>query len=138
MNNDPLYRYEGHMSARRSNDVDHRILSYNSLEHRRYQSLRMKQPGPRYVSRIFDERCRKNIFSYSMHFSFLVGAVVSPRTDPSKTLRMHTAPGYRLLVEQIPNQDETMVSQRFNKLSPFVTEHGNNPNANPVLRESVA
>jgi hypothetical protein len=51
---------------------------------------------------------------------------------------MHTAPGYRLLVEQIPNQDETMVSQRFNKLSPFVTEHGNNPNANPVLRESAA
>ena len=31
-----------------------------------------------------------------------------------------------------------MVSQRFNKLSPFVTEHGNNPNANPILRESVA
>ena len=141
MNNDPLYRYEGHMSARRSNDVDHRILSYNSLEHRRYQSLRMKQPGPRYVSRIFEERCRKTIFTYSihsMHFSFLVGPVVTPRTDPSKTLRMHTAPGYRLLVEQMANQDETMVSQRFNKLSPFVTEHGNNPNANPVLRESVA
>ena len=139
--NDPLYRYEGHMSARRSNDVDHRILSYNSLEHRRYQSLRMKQPGPRYVSRIFEERCKRTYFhclSILLLFVILVGPIVSPRTDPSKTIRLHTAPGYRLLVEQIPNQDETMVSQRFNKLSPFVTEHGNNPVANPVLRETVA
>ena len=53
-----------------------------------------------------------------------------------RTIRVHTAPGYRLLIDQIPNQDQTMVSQRFNKLSPFVTEHGNNPNANPILRES--
>jgi hypothetical protein len=64
--------------------------------------------------------------------------VVSPRTEPSRTIRIHTAPGYRLLLDRIPNQDQTMVSQRFNKLSPFVTESGNNPNANPILRESVA
>lgn len=68
----------------------------------------------------------------------LVGTVASPRPDPSKTLRTQTAPGYRILVDHIPNQDQTMVSQRFNKLSPFVTEHGNNPNANPVLREFSA
>ena len=72
-------------------------------------------------------------------FSFvLVGNVVSPRADPSRTIRSQTAPGYRLLVDQIPNQDQTMISQRFNKIAPFVTEHGNNPNANPVLRQSVA
>ncbi len=46
------------MSARLSQAVDHRILSYNSLENRRYQSLRMKQPIPRYVTRIFEERCK--------------------------------------------------------------------------------
>lgn len=68
----------------------------------------------------------------------LVGNVVSPRAEPSKTLRIQTAPGYRLLVNQIPNQDQTMVPQRFNKLSPFVTEHGLNPNANPVLRQFLA
>ena len=38
--------------------VDHRILSYNSLENRRYQTLRMKQPVPRYVTRIYEERCK--------------------------------------------------------------------------------
>lgn len=58
VNNDPLYRYEGTMSARLPKDVDHRILSYNSLERRRYQSLRMKQPVPHYVTRIYDERCK--------------------------------------------------------------------------------
>ncbi len=57
LNNDPRYRYEGSMSARLPK-VDHRILSYNSLENRRYQSLRMKQPVPSYVTRIFDERCK--------------------------------------------------------------------------------
>lgn len=61
VNNDPLYRYEGSMSARLPAELDRRILSYNTLEHRRYQSLRMKQPGPRYVTRIFDERCKKSI-----------------------------------------------------------------------------
>ncbi|CAF3686218.1 unnamed protein product [Rotaria sp. Silwood1] len=122
VNNDPLYRYEGSISTRVPKDVDHRILSYNSLENRRYHSLRMKQPVPHYVTRIYDER---------------FGCVVSPRVEPSKTLRINTAPGYQLLVDQIPNQDETMISQRFNKLSPFVTEHGNNPNANPILRESA-
>ncbi len=58
VNNDPLYRYEGNMSARLANAVDHRILSYNSLENRRYQTLRMKQPIPRYVTRIYEERCK--------------------------------------------------------------------------------
>ncbi len=61
VNNDPLYRYEGNMSARHSNGVDHRILSYNSLENRRYQLLRMKQPVPRYVTRIFEERCKNKL-----------------------------------------------------------------------------
>ena len=69
---------------------------------------------------------------------FLVGTVVSPRPEPSKTIRISTAPGYRIIFDQLPNQDQTMVPQRFNKLSPFVTEHGNNPNANPVLRQSLA
>jgi hypothetical protein len=64
--------------------------------------------------------------------------VVSPRAEPSRTIRVQTAPGYRLLIDRIPNQDQTMVSQRFNKLSPFVTEYGNNPNADPVLRQSLA
>ncbi len=70
--------------------------------------------------------------------NILVGSVVTPRSEPSRTIRVQTAPGYRLLVDQIPNQDQTMVSQRFNKLSPFVTDHGNNPNADPVLRQSLA
>ncbi len=68
----------------------------------------------------------------------LVGPVVSPRVDPSKTVRTATAPGYRVLVDQIPNQDQTMVSQRFNKLSPFVTDYGNNPHANSFLRQSIS
>ncbi|CAF2664519.1 unnamed protein product [Rotaria sp. Silwood2] len=122
VNNDPFYRYEGSISTRVSNEVDHRILSYNSLENRRYQSLRMKQPVPHYVTRIYDER---------------FGSAVSPRAQPSRTIRINTEPGYQLLVDQIPNQDQTMTSQRFNKLSPFVTEKGNNPNANPILRESA-
>jgi hypothetical protein len=46
------------MSSRLPKEVDRRILCYNSLENRRYQSLRMKQPGPRYVTRIFEERCK--------------------------------------------------------------------------------
>ena len=46
------------MSARLSKEVDHRILSYNSLENHRYKSLRMKQPGPCYVTRIYEERCK--------------------------------------------------------------------------------
>ncbi len=58
VNNDPLYRYDGNVSPRRAAELDNRILSYNSLEHRRYQSLRMRQPSPRYVSRIFEERCK--------------------------------------------------------------------------------
>jgi hypothetical protein len=57
VNNDPLHRYEGSMSARLPKEVDYRILSYDSLENRRYQSLRMKQPIPNYVTRIFQERC---------------------------------------------------------------------------------
>jgi len=67
----------------------------------------------------------------------LVGSVVSPRAEPSRTIRIKASPGYRLLVDRIPNQDQTMISQRFNKLSPFATEYGTNPNANPVLRQSA-
>ncbi|CAF1263087.1 unnamed protein product [Rotaria magnacalcarata] len=122
VNHDPLYRYEGNMSARLSKEIDHRILSYDSLESQRYQSLRMKQPLPNNVTRVLKER---------------LGSVASPRADPSKTIRIKTVPGYRFLVHKLPNQDQTMISQRFNKLSPFVTEHGNNPNSNPALRQSV-
>lgn len=68
----------------------------------------------------------------------LVGPVSTPRAEPSRTIRTQTAPGYRLVLDKLPNQDQTMVSQRFNKLSPFVTEYGTNPAANPVLRQSVA
>ncbi|CAF3817373.1 unnamed protein product [Rotaria sordida] len=122
VNNDPIYRYAGNISTHLPKRVDYRILSYNSLENRRYHSLRMKQPVPHYVTRIYDER---------------FGSAVSPRTEPSRTIRINKEPGYQLLVDQIPNQDQTMISQRFNKLSPFVTEHGNNPNANPILRETA-
>jgi len=52
---------------------------------------------------------------------------MSPRSDPKRTVRVQTSPGYRVLAEQLPNQDQTMVSQRFNKISPFVTEQGNSP-----------
>jgi hypothetical protein len=41
--------------------VDRRILSYNSLENRRYQSLRMKQPVPHNVTRILEERCKSTL-----------------------------------------------------------------------------
>jgi hypothetical protein len=57
VNKDPLYRYGGSMSARSPKEVDYRILAYDSLENRRYQSLRMKQPVPHNVTRIFQERC---------------------------------------------------------------------------------
>jgi hypothetical protein len=46
------------MSARVPKEVDYRILAYDSLENRRYQSLRMKQPVPNNVTRIFQERCK--------------------------------------------------------------------------------
>lgn len=58
VNKDPLYRYDGCMSARLPKEVDYRILAYDSLENRRYQSLRMKQPVPNNVTRIFQERCK--------------------------------------------------------------------------------
>ncbi len=60
VNNDPLYRYEDTMSARLPKEIDHRILSYDKLENRRYQSLRMKQPVLNNVTRIFQERCKTN------------------------------------------------------------------------------
>ncbi len=64
VNKDPLYRYDGNMSAHLTKEVDFRILSYDSLENRRYQSLRMKQPIPLNVTRIFQERCKtKNSFA---------------------------------------------------------------------------
>ena len=61
VNNDPMYRYEGELSARLPKEIDHRILAYDSLENRRYQLLRMKQPVPRYVTRIFHERCKMKL-----------------------------------------------------------------------------
>jgi hypothetical protein len=73
-----------------------------------------------------------------MSIALLVGTSDTPRPEPSKTVRVSTSPGYRLVLDPIAHQDQTMVSQRFNKLSPFVTEHGTNPNANPVLRQSLA
>ncbi|CAF3995457.1 unnamed protein product [Adineta steineri] len=123
VNNDPMYRYEGGMHKTLPSELDNRILSYNALELRRYQSLRMKQPDSRYVTRIFEER---------------FGQASTPRSEPKRTIRVNKAPGYRLLLDRIANQDQTMVSQRFNKLSPFVTEFGNNPNADPVLRSLAA
>ncbi|UJR09996.1 hypothetical protein I4U23_014220 [Adineta vaga] len=121
--NDPLYQFEGGQPARPPKEMDQRILSYNTLEMRRYQSLRMKQPTSRYVTRIFEER---------------FGSASSPRSEPKRTIRIGKAPGYRLILDRIANQDQTMVSQRFNKIAPFVTEHGNNPNADPVLRQMMA
>jgi len=56
-----LYPYEGFMSARYPKDIDFRILSYDTLEIRRQESLRLKQPIPSNVSRIFQERC-KDVF----------------------------------------------------------------------------
>ena len=58
VNNDPMHRYDGDTFARLPRDLDQRILSYDSLENRRYQLLRMKQPVPRCVTRIFQERCK--------------------------------------------------------------------------------
>jgi len=58
VNNDPRYRYDGNLSARSSNGADHRMLSYDRLENRRYQSLRMKPPTQSYITRIYDERCK--------------------------------------------------------------------------------
>ena len=143
MNNDPLHRYDGHTAGFPMQEVDQRILSYDSLESRRYQSLRMKQPIPRGVTRVFQERCKTGLPSTPRSTRhalvlFPVGSAVSPRAQPARTVRAHTAPGYRLLVDRIPNQDQTMVSQRFNKMSPFVTEFGNNPNVNPSLRDASA
>lgn len=128
------------MSGQLPADVDKRILSYDSLENRRYQALRVKQPVPHYVTRIFQERCKntQSVVLTSTCLVLLVGAADTPRSEPSKTVRVSTSPGYRLVLDRIPHQDQTMVSQRFNKLSPFVTEHGTNPNANPVLRQSLA
>ena len=74
----------------------------------------------------------------NLYIFFLVGSGTTPRSEPKRTIRVNNAPGYRLLLDRIAHQDQTMVSQRFNKLSPFVTEHGNNPNADPVLRQLTA
>ena len=63
VNNDPMYRYDGDTSSRLPRDLDQRILSYDSLENRRYQLLRMKQPVPRCVTRIFQERCKTRFLS---------------------------------------------------------------------------
>ncbi|UJR36089.1 hypothetical protein I4U23_028824 [Adineta vaga] len=121
VNNNPLHRYEARMSADLQKEIDYRILSYDALENRRYQELRMKQPMPYQVTRIFQER---------------FGSLASPRVDSSRIIRTQTTPGYRF-VDQIPHSNRTMVSQRFNKISPFVTEHGNNPNAKPTFRQSA-
>ena len=66
VNQDPLYPYDGSMSARLPKEIDYRILSYDSLENRRYRSLRMKQPIPSNVTRILQERCKKSIFILSL------------------------------------------------------------------------
>ncbi|CAF1284826.1 unnamed protein product, partial [Adineta ricciae] len=120
-NNDPIHRYEDRMSANLPKEVDYRILSYDALENRRYQQLGMKQPMPYQVTRIFQER---------------FGSIASPRVDSSRIVRTSTIPGFHF-VDQIPDSSRTMVSQRFNKISPFVTEHGNKPNSNPLLRQSM-
>lgn len=138
VNNDPRYRYDGNLSARSSNGADHRMLSYDRLENRRYQSLRMKPPTQSYIGRIYDERCKiftrgEGVDCNLSFIFFLVGPVVTPRTEPSRTIRIQTAPGYRLLVNRIPNQDQTMISQRFNKISPFVTEQVQTPNTDDSL-----
>lgn len=57
VNNDPIYRYTGNMSLSTSGGVDKRILSYDTLETRRYQTLKVKQPVPHNVTRILQERC---------------------------------------------------------------------------------
>lgn len=141
VNQDPLYRYDGNLSTRLSTEVDHRLLSYDRLENRRYQTLRMRPPTQSYINRIYDERCMMflpiRISQSNILFEFLVGPVVTPRVEPSRTIRIQTAPGYRLLINRIPNQDQTMVPQRFNKLSPFVTEQVHNPNTNSILQEST-
>jgi hypothetical protein len=67
-------------------------------------------------------------------FYRLVGSVSSPRANPSKTVRIQAKPGYQLLLNQLPNQDQTMISQRFNKLIPFVTDCANNSHVNPILQ----
>ncbi|CAF0911337.1 unnamed protein product [Adineta ricciae] len=123
VNKDPMYPFEGGRPQHPPNELDQRVLNYNTLEMRRYQFLRMKQPASRYVSRIFEER---------------FGSASSPRAEPKRTIRIAKAPGYRLLLDRIANQDQTMVSQRFNKIAPFVTEHGTNVNADPVLRQMMA
>ena len=61
VNQDPLYPYDGNMSARFPKEIDYRILSYDSLENRRYRSLRMKQPIPSNVTRILQERCKNRV-----------------------------------------------------------------------------
>lgn len=64
MNNDPIYRYEGNMSSSTSGGVDKRILSYDTLETRRYQTLKVKQPVPHNVTRILHERCKSIDFDF--------------------------------------------------------------------------
>ncbi len=69
MNNDPLYPYDGSTSTNVPKEVDYRILSYDSLENRRYRSLRMKQPVPSNVTRIFQERCKNQYLIFCLFIS---------------------------------------------------------------------
>lgn len=66
VNKDPMYPFEGGRPQHPPNELDQRVLNYNTLEMRRYQFLRMKQPASRYVSRIFEERCKVKLFSLLM------------------------------------------------------------------------
>lgn len=45
------------MSLSTSSGVDKRMLSYDTLETQRYQTLKVKQPVPHNVTRILHERC---------------------------------------------------------------------------------
>ncbi|CAF1589375.1 unnamed protein product, partial [Didymodactylos carnosus] len=52
---DPLHKYDSNYHNL-PEGIDHRILAYDSLESQRYEALHMKQPVPRYVTRVFQER----------------------------------------------------------------------------------
>ena len=133
LTSEPRHPYRAMLSARRSNELDQHMLLYDSLEDRRYKSLAIKQPIAHHVARIFQERCKTANGSFVLSFPsscFLVG-----RTKPSQTGQLLDASQHRSASDRLPHLDQTMVSQRFNKISPFATDHGSHPH---VHRQSLS
>ena len=133
LTSEPRYSYRTMLSARHSNELAQHTLLYDVLEDRRYRSLAIKQPISDHVARIFHERCKTA--NESLVLSFLSFYSIVGRSEPSQTGQLPDASKHRSASDRLSHVDQTMVSQRFNKISPFATNHGDHPH---LHRDSLA